>query len=387
MLEKIFEDFGLIVCGWSGDWDPALRNAIERTISRRYTHFWAIHKTSDAASRLIEHRKAESIQIEDADHFFSELNRLVKGLNEFSRPHPLSTEAAVASLKSYLTDPQHNIRLHDLISNEVDKILKIELESIEHIRPNNKEGFNKCIRAYEAACETLIAMAATGGFWAEDWHYDKVWKIAIERLATCRLQTNLVISIEIQRYPATLLFYALGIGAVAAGDKVLPFIGKMFDTLIDRPHKKDKTAVELLSPLFLFSDGIQVTNTYLEADKEYHFKLNERLYNLFYPNFIKFFPSRKKFQEAVNTFEILIALGVQRKHNDLFSPWGIQGETAYKHEERDNIINKIEKSIKEFVNISPFVKSKIFGNSDAECQKSIDNVRDVGLRARKQFFF
>ena len=34
-LDRILDEFGLIVCGWSADWDIALRNAIERAPNRR----------------------------------------------------------------------------------------------------------------------------------------------------------------------------------------------------------------------------------------------------------------------------------------------------------------------------------------------------------------
>ena len=32
LLDRIFDDHGLIVCGWSGDWDHALRSAMRPTV-------------------------------------------------------------------------------------------------------------------------------------------------------------------------------------------------------------------------------------------------------------------------------------------------------------------------------------------------------------------
>lgn len=106
LLDRIFDDFGLILCGWSAEWDTALRAAVERAVSRRFSHFWAVRgEPGNAAKRLIEHRQAQKLPIADADGFFSELGRLVEALEQFSRPHPLSTDAAVASLKGYLAEP------------------------------------------------------------------------------------------------------------------------------------------------------------------------------------------------------------------------------------------------------------------------------------------
>ncbi|MGO9256007.1 MAG: SIR2 family protein [Bryobacteraceae bacterium] len=38
LLDKVFDEYGLIVCGWSGEWDVALRAALERCSTRRFTN-------------------------------------------------------------------------------------------------------------------------------------------------------------------------------------------------------------------------------------------------------------------------------------------------------------------------------------------------------------
>ena len=81
LLDRVFDEFGLIVCGWSAEWDTALRATVERTVSRRFSHFWAVRgEPGKAAKRLIEHRQAQKLPIADADSFFSEIGRLVEAL-------------------------------------------------------------------------------------------------------------------------------------------------------------------------------------------------------------------------------------------------------------------------------------------------------------------
>jgi SIR2-like domain len=41
LLDRIFDEYGLIVCGWSGEWDHALRAAFLRAPNRRYSMYWA----------------------------------------------------------------------------------------------------------------------------------------------------------------------------------------------------------------------------------------------------------------------------------------------------------------------------------------------------------
>ena len=116
LLDRIFNDYGLIVCGWSGEWDPALRAALERASSRRYTTYRTTpQRPSPVAERLIAHRRAEVIEIEDADTFFETVKEYVTAIDEFSEPHPLSVDVAVTKPKRYLPDPRYQFRPSDLV--------------------------------------------------------------------------------------------------------------------------------------------------------------------------------------------------------------------------------------------------------------------------------
>ena len=91
LLDRIFDDFGLVVCGWSAVGDSALCNAIYHTTSRRFTTYWAIKKrelASDETRRLIKHCDARKVKIEDADSFFSRVQKGIESLAKTSRPQP-----------------------------------------------------------------------------------------------------------------------------------------------------------------------------------------------------------------------------------------------------------------------------------------------------------
>jgi len=82
------------------DWDAALRTALERCKSHRFGTFWAIRGTvNDAAQRLVNQRRADTIKIQDANAFFRELEEKITALENVSQTHPLSVNIAVASLK------------------------------------------------------------------------------------------------------------------------------------------------------------------------------------------------------------------------------------------------------------------------------------------------
>ena len=53
LLDRIFDEYGLIICGWSADYDTALRAALERCKSHRFTTYWASRgDLGEAASKV-----------------------------------------------------------------------------------------------------------------------------------------------------------------------------------------------------------------------------------------------------------------------------------------------------------------------------------------------
>jgi hypothetical protein len=132
LLDRIFDEYGLIVCGWSADWDVALRTALERCSSRRFTTYWATRSALvGTAERLASHRRAEVIEIAGADEFFSGLREKVQALEDMNAPHPLSAKMAVAMMKRYLVDPSAHIKLHDLILGETQGGLKFQVQRVD----------------------------------------------------------------------------------------------------------------------------------------------------------------------------------------------------------------------------------------------------------------
>lgn len=350
LLDRIFDEFGLVVCGWSADWDGALRNAILRAPSRRFATYWAVRaEPSDEARRLIDHRGAQVVSIKDADTFFETIQRYVQSLEEFSRPHPLSTEAAVASLKRYLSEPRYRIQLADLVDETVDRVVEATSSQAFVAQGGpapNKESVTARLRGYEAACTTLLAMAPIGGFWAEEGHY-YVWQRALQRLSIERLPivSGRVYSLwlELQRYPGTLLLYALGLGAVEA-DR-LPFLGRMFATTIHRENRENLPAVQLLPPFCLFGNGGQVAQ-FLEGMDRRYAPLNDWLRAALRQPTKRFFINEDRYTFVFDKLEMLMALGYAHHAKGTKEQyWTLPGAFGYRHQNRDRVLQEIEESI------------------------------------------
>ena len=103
LLDQVFREFGMVVCGWSAQWDFALCDAIKRCDAELYSWFWAARGAPGAAAQeLIEHRQAGVISIEDADGFFDGLRRRVEKLKGIESQDLELVEQGVALLQSDL---------------------------------------------------------------------------------------------------------------------------------------------------------------------------------------------------------------------------------------------------------------------------------------------
>ena len=122
LLRRVLDEYGLIISGWSGEWDIALVRAIEEAKSRRYPMFWASYRQpSEAARRLIAQIGAVSIENAGADDLFVGLRGRLQSLDKLAAP-PMSREMTVIRLKRYLPDPVHRIDTHDVVMDEVKRV-------------------------------------------------------------------------------------------------------------------------------------------------------------------------------------------------------------------------------------------------------------------------
>ncbi len=390
LIEQVFDEFGLVVCGWSADWDIALRDGLFRAKSRRFTTYWAVHgQASEAALRLARRRRAQMIDIEDADKFFDSVQQKVESITQFSRPHPLSVEAAVASLKRYLSETRYRIQLSELVDETASTV--ISSVSTQAFDPNNPEPNSESIttraRAYEAACSTLLSMAAVGGSWMEVEHCS-VWQRALRRLTAAQHSSGKLVWLGLQRYPATLTFYTLGLGALSS-DKI-DLIGCLFSTPMPQPGDKPQKLVQLLPPLTMFDPSYDVQRgmQLLEDMEKRHMPLNDWVHQAlrgYFNNFIY-----DQYDLMFDKLEILMALGSAYHHN---RPegwyWAPLGSFLYRIPNRNHILGEIEESISTLNHESPFVTSGIFGESSEECVLALNKFKEfvVDVARSKNIFW
>ncbi len=379
LLDRIFDEFGLIVCGWSAEWDGALRKAINRAPSRRFSTYWAARgKLGNEAQRLISHRSAQVIPIEEADQFFQTVQQHVTSIEEFSKPHPLSTEAAIASLKRYISEPRYKIQLSDLIAKTVDQAVQIisgDAFAIHRTSQWTTKAVTKRVHSYEMACSTLLEMAMVGGYWAEEEHYPE-WRRALERLGSTQANSGVTNLLDLQRYPATLLLYALGLGAIGAGR--LQFLGYLFSIKLPYPYHwrlrggepREVPAVQLLLPFRMFLNGGSAVMKILEGMDKHHLPLHEWISKVLWSYAQRIIPDNHRYILAFDELEMLMALSSLAHDNR-----GVAlGAFCYREDNRIRIIEKIEESLSTLGNNSPLVIYRIFGETAEQCRQSLETL-------------
>ena len=371
LLDQIFDQFGLIVCGWSADWDKALRKALFRAQSRRFTTYWATQgRLGESAQRLVQHRNAEVIQIRDADNFFEEVQASVASIAEFSRPHPLSTQEAVETLKRYMPSRENRIRLTDHINSVVSSLADAVKDEAFSTHSNlDQHTFIKRVETYETACSTLMAMAVVAGYWAEDEHFQD-WERAIRRIYNIHDVGGYVPWVDLRNYPACLLMYSLGLGAVISGR--LKFLRHMFDITVDRRV----SGVEPTTVLFgLYSDMSSLRNPNFWPGRESTYTpFNDRLHDVLAELCNGLVLDAAAYSLAFDKLEILMALNVSQYRRDPFRKYPI-GSFLHRPGNMQIALNDIRATLHGPVNESQLALVQVFGSNTSECLQELESLR------------
>lgn len=357
LLDQILDEFGLIVCGWSAEWDIALRESIERCKNHRFITFWAAKgEIGETARKLAEQRPAQIIPIIGADSFFGELAEKVSALEELSRPHPLSVEMAIASLKKYIPEDRYIINLHDLVMAETEKLYSELNENnfpLDH--PFDAEQLRNRVQKYEALSELLLSLMINGCYWGNKEH-EKLWVRCLERIANPVREKEggyYDVWLNLKLYPALLLLYGGGIASVAA-EKYNTFSAFLSRVKIrgrsdDRPAFLSLNAVNIMEKQF---------GQMLPGMERKYTPLSDHLYGYLRRFLREFLPDEIHYEECFDKFEYLLGLVVaDRREKEVGRVWGPAGRFGWRYADNydKSIMNKLEQEIER--GASPLIDS------------------------------
>ncbi|MEE4075187.1 SIR2 family protein [Pseudomonas viridiflava] len=278
LLDRIIDEFGLIVAGWSGEWDHALRAAFLRAPSRRYPTYWlARSNLSERGQELVTHRRATVVIGTDADTFFDTMNLKLETIQQSRQPNPSSVELSIAMAKRFLARPEHRIQLDELVTAQTRQTIA-EFAPLFEGRPEvRNQEFGEWVLQYEAIVEPLARLATVIGRWGTGAEQDLVLDAVKGLYAEANVeQSGLVHWLRVKNYPAALVLYGYALGLTRANRLDLLYRA-LSASLINRRDLPGTHGVEL-SPFYVESgNGLLSHWKTLEGQSNAQTPLSNRL--------------------------------------------------------------------------------------------------------------
>lgn len=334
LLDQVFREYGLVISGWSGDWDIALQKALLRSKSPWFTTYWAAYREPGVkAQEIIRDRDAHLVTNMDANTFFERVADSVASVEDLRSAELLSVAIAEASLKRYIDDPTKRIRLYDLVVGEAARVRRTveEVPVGFYYKDVAQDEINRRLEAYEESTAVLRALFVTGCFWGSHAHQDQ-WVTALERLASFPLVADTHYSdwLKLRYYPALLTLYAGGIAALARGNY------ETLSALLYRPTALDISYGADRHPLIFDVHCSIMTDAVAEGVapgmiRAYVLPNRLRSRNGLWESLRNYLPAEDQFQQCMDRFEYLFGL----VHTDLaikhdWSFWGPRGYLPFK---------------------------------------------------------
>lgn len=388
-LARLFDEFGIIVCGWSATWDIALREVLLRARKPHFGWFW-LHKAEleKMAEELVRTRAIETIPITDADSAFGAIAVAATQLKESSTA-PVSVKSEkIAQMKRLLSEARHHIERRDLVGRETEGVLKtLSAEPLSsHGETPTKESFQARMKQYEAAVEPLAAMLTTLTYY-DDESNTVVISGAVERLLSLRSQSGEgnVAWLALCAYPAVLLAYSAGIAAVSAGH-----FRNVAAILITPRYRefgstKKGPAIRLLHPFGPFYNEVYKWVPFDNAERALTppsqyliLQMREWLRELM--------PDEKAFIECFDLFEFIVSLVFADLVKDTWVPPG-RYFWAWKHRWNDSPMAEFLRNAAEEGASWPPFGSGFFGSTRARLEAAADAVDRMRMKANESWLF
>lgn len=222
LLQRVVDEHGLIVSGWSGDSDLALREAIGRR-ERRFPVYWSDPRPGEAARARIAELGATHVAL-GADEFFGELELASAAWQRQAPPPPLSDEVLVARARRMIAD-EREMELEELVEDAtrglcgwIEADLKLDGprgSSVDDARQRAREVLASC----EEQARPLARLLATLGRYRQS--HESAHRAFCALLESARTRRT---TLEPARwwwlggYPALLCAYSYGIAGAFRGE-------------------------------------------------------------------------------------------------------------------------------------------------------------------------
>ncbi len=233
-------------------------------------------------------------------------------------------------IKELIADSKSRIKLYDYIRTKSDVLIANTTEEFFPLNtPLNSDEFVSRLKSYEEAVAELIPVMSLIGLWGSSVHHLSI-SIPVKQLSMQLgkdVRSNQWTSLRL--YPLVLLMYAIGIGAIEAGNYAIlyNFFQSPFNIL----------SYPLHSVPFAYSirEGFQAARVSFELLPDYKKQFSpasEYLFNFFKSQLNDIFLVGNDYEDTFDRFELVYALQYAHEREKISGNiWGPAGRSGWKY--------------------------------------------------------
>lgn len=239
LLRRVFDEYGMIVSGWSAEWDTALRELIKSVKGRRYSWYWHAfaEPLTPYAEELISYRDASKIiDSKGADHFFTELYENVIHAAKIKRESMENTQVKMKRLQRYIQN-ERDIELREIVTEQTRSVVA-HLSNRYYAQRAPVESIRTEVQVTAEKTWSLALSSALLAYYVKTTDQERLLLQTAERLTGSKHHIGDDYLLFIQDLPLHIVFYSIGVGAVMKGNYVL--LNKLFTKpRVQDPHRQD----------------------------------------------------------------------------------------------------------------------------------------------------
>jgi hypothetical protein len=279
----------------------------------------------------------------------------------------------LAVTKRYVGDDRFGVRLFEAIAQETRRVLQsLDSKDIKAAASWSDDEFRRRVGVYDEAFGGLCQLEAVVGRWGRSGAADLLAQ-PVKRTSDRLEQGGLNGWLRLQWYPALLLFYSGGIGAVTAG---------RFDVLVALMHAPVRKAEgyheKLVSALTDgMGDGTQSFKL-LPGLQQKRVPFSEHLYDVLRQLLEDVLYLGSDFDLSFDTFEILRA--IQYAHLS-GRGWGPIGRFGWRIQEHRNVWQKMVSDIEAVGDSWPPLQAGLCGRSRERLEEIMKQLHQAMSRA------
>jgi hypothetical protein len=316
-LRLIFENFGLITCGWSAKWDISLIDILKSANKYRYSNYFAFtSKATAELEDLCKFRGGKLVKIQSADQLFNEVAENIHALENNVMEDPLSPKIALARVKKYLSKEEYVISLSEIINNVTENCFQ-KLNAITFPNLTQLVDVRGVLDLYFRLLEPILPLMVEGGYWAKEYNA-RIWMNAIGRMGSFQDRNSKYrIEQQMKYFPLIIIRYAFGLACLA--NRNWHMLKHLFSIKIKNRHGRDYESLLLVTHVWRVIDTDDL-KTILQ--QRYHTPMSELLFTELRKYFIHIIPSDDDFVDLFDYYEYVCCLVLIAEKKDEYPSLG-----------------------------------------------------------------